>query len=53
MEFIIAINPIPVMHMANVTLYRKNGQKSEKIVHIFKKICNNVVKFREIMPEMP
>ena len=24
------VNPIPAMHIPNVTLYRKNGQKSEK-----------------------
>ena len=45
----VSINPIPAMHMANVTLYRKSGQKSEKNVHMFKKNCNNVVEFGDAL----
>ena len=31
----------------------KMDKNLKKIVHMFKKICNNVVKFGDIMAEMP
>ena len=51
-------------HFGSLTLYQlciyqmspsieKMDKNLKKIVHMFQKICNNVVKFGDIMPEMP